>query len=96
MRRFDKELNKIRGEYFDAPNYLMMFDADGVLCEMLTQRDVTTKDFIKILERNGWRFKRSGGNHDIYSKGKECEAVPRHKELDELLVKAIIKRRNLK
>lgn len=55
-----------------------------------------TKDFLKILERNGWSFKCSEGNHDIYSKDNECEAVPRHKELDEMLVKAIIKRRNLK
>lgn len=54
------------------------------------------KDFIKLLEANGWSFKRSGGNHDIYSNGKETLAVPRHKEIKENLAKAIIKRRGLK
>lgn len=55
-----------------------------------------TKDFIKLLEQNGWTFKRHGSNHDIYVKGGERESVPRHKELDEDLAKAIIKRRGLK
>lgn len=25
-----------------------------------------TKDLIELLERNGWKFKRHGANHDIY------------------------------
>ena len=52
-----------------------------------------TKDFIELLERNGWKFKRHGSNHDIYTKGGERESVPRHREIDEDLAKAIIKRR---
>lgn len=55
-----------------------------------------TKDLIALLERNGWKFKRHGANHDIYVKGSERESVVRHKEMDELLAQAIIKRRNLK
>ena len=55
-----------------------------------------TKDLIKLLERNGWEFKRHGVNHDVYVKGSERESIVRHKETDELLAKAIIKRRNLK
>ncbi len=55
-----------------------------------------TKDLIALLERNGWKFKRHGANHDIYVKGNERESVVRHKEMDELLAQAIIKRRNLK
>lgn len=54
-----------------------------------------TRDFIKLLERNGWEFKRHGANHDIYVKGKDREPIPRHKEIDEELAKAIIKRRRL-
>lgn len=54
------------------------------------------KDFIKLLERNGWILKRNGANHDIYEKMNEQEAIPRHKEIDEILVKVIIKRRGLK
>ena len=54
------------------------------------------KDFIKLLVRNGWRFKRHGGKHDLYIKGGERESVPRHKEIDDDLARAIIKRRGLK
>ncbi len=53
-------------------------------------------DLIKILERNGWHFVRNGGNHDIYSNGSRIEPIERHKEIPEQLVKAIIKRNNLK
>ena len=28
-----------------------------------------TKDLIALLEKNGWKFKRHGSNHDIYVKG---------------------------
>ena len=53
-------------------------------------------DFIKMLERNGWWIEREGGSHTIYTDGVNSEPVPRHKELKEALVKAIIKRRGLK
>lgn len=55
-----------------------------------------TKDLIKLLEKNGWKFKRHGGDHDIYVKGNERESIVRHKETDEMLAQAIIKRRELK
>ena len=54
------------------------------------------KDLIRLLEKNGWWRVREGANHIIYTNGKESETVPRHRELNELLAKAIIKRRNLK
>ena len=54
------------------------------------------KDLIKMLEQNGWSFKRNGGSHDVYSKGNETEIIPRHKEINENLAKAIIRRRGLK
>lgn len=54
------------------------------------------KDLIKLLERNGWYFKRDGGNHDVYTDGTNIEAIERHREVPELLAKAIIKRRGLK
>lgn len=34
-----------------------------------------TKDLIKLLEKNGWTFKRHGANHDIYVKDGERESV---------------------
>lgn len=55
-----------------------------------------TKDLIKLFIKNGWYYKRSGGNHDIYTNGTENESIPRHTEIKENLAKAIIKRRGLK
>lgn len=52
-----------------------------------------TKDLIELLEKNGWHFKRHGANHDIYVNGKERESIVRHRETDERLAQAIIKRR---
>ena len=54
------------------------------------------KDLIKLLEKNGWWFKRDGSNHDIFTDGKDCETIPRHSEIKEPLAQRIIKRRNLK
>ena len=42
-----------------------------------------TKDLIELLERNGWKFKRHGANHDIYVKDGQRESVVRHRETDE-------------
>lgn len=55
-----------------------------------------TKDLVDMLERNGWKFKRHGSNHDIYIKGNMRESIVRHRETDEDLAKAIIRRHNLK
>ena len=40
-----------------------------------------TKDLIELLERNGWKFKRHGANHDM--KDGQRESVVRHRETDE-------------
>lgn len=53
------------------------------------------RDFIKLLERNGWHLLRNGTNHDIYTNGTSIEPVPRHREIDEKLVKAIMHRQKL-
>lgn len=55
-----------------------------------------TKDLINLLEKNGWKLKRHGANHDIYAKDKVRESVPRHREINEELANAIIRRRGLK
>ena len=55
-----------------------------------------TKDLIDLLEKNVFQFKRHCGEHDVYVRGKERECVVRHRETDEELAKAIIKRRGLK
>lgn len=50
------------------------------------------KDLIKRLEKAGFVFERHGGNHDVYSRGKDKEAIPRHSEINESLAKSILKR----
>lgn len=58
--------------------------------------DTKRTDLIRLLERNGWYIKRHGASHDIYTNGTDTEAIPRHKEINEKLAQAIIKRRGLK
>lgn len=53
-------------------------------------------DLERLLRSNGWWLMRNGGNHDIWTNGKEIEAIPRHKEIPDKLANAIIKRRGLK
>lgn len=53
------------------------------------------RDFIKKLEDGGFVFERHGSNHDVYVRGMEREEVPRHKEIDERLAKAVLRRRGL-
>ena len=52
-------------------------------------------DLEKLLRKNGWRPIRHGGNHDIWTNGRDHETIPRHAEISENLAKAIIKRRGL-
>ena len=54
------------------------------------------KALIKKFEQNGWWLLREGGNHTIYTNGKDNEPISRQTEIDEVLVKKIIKRRGLK
>ena len=50
------------------------------------------KILIKKLESVGFRFERHGGNHDIYVCGENREEIPRHKEINERLARAILKK----
>lgn len=52
-------------------------------------------DLIKKLEDGGFVFERYGGSHDIYVRGNTKETVPRHREINERLEKAILKRNGL-
>ena len=45
---------------------------------------------IKKLKQAGFTFYCHGGNHDIYIRGEQLEQVPRHKEVNEALAKAIL------
>ena len=40
----------------------------------------------------GWAFRRHGGRHDVWGRGDEEIAIPRHTEINEHLARAILKR----
>jgi len=50
---------------------------------------------IKLID-NGWWLLRNGAKHDLYTNGIYSEPIPRHREVDEKLARAIIKRQGLK
>lgn len=50
------------------------------------------RDLIKKLIDAGFSFERHGGNHDIYRRGSDIEKIPRHKEINEFLAKAILRK----
>lgn len=52
-------------------------------------------DLIKKLEDGGFVFDRHGSNHDIYVRKNIKETIPRHREINERLAKAILKRNGL-
>ncbi len=54
------------------------------------------RDLLKLFKRNGWWVVREGSDHTVLTDGRNVEPIPRHKEINELLAKAIIKKRGLK
>jgi mRNA interferase HicA len=53
---------------------------------------VKRRDLERRLTECGWRFVRSGGRHDVWSDGQRDEAIPRHKEINEVLARTILRR----
>lgn len=58
----------------------------------IRRTDDETKRFDKEVGRLRFTFLRHGGNHDVYIRGNDKEEIPRHKEINEKLAKAIIRR----
>ncbi len=54
------------------------------------------RDLIKKLENAGFKFERHGTRHEVYRRGTDTEEVPRHREVNERLAKAILKKWGLK
>ena len=54
------------------------------------------KDLVNKLIAAGFIFARHGGNHDIYVRDNVIEKIPRHREINEILAKAILKRNGIK
>ena len=52
------------------------------------------RNLIKKIEKNGCTLIRHGGKHDWYQNitTKVCQPIPRHREINEILAKNIIKK----
>lgn len=50
------------------------------------------RDLKRKLEKAGFELVRHGSDHDIYQRGSDEEQVPRHREINEKLARAILKR----
>lgn len=54
------------------------------------------RDLFALLEAKGWHVEREGSRHTVYTNGEKNEPIPRHREINEQLAIAIIRRNNLK
>ena len=63
-----------------------------LMCIIERRRLVKQRELIRRLEAAGFVFERHGSNHDIYVRGDDKEEVPRHKEVNEFLAKAILRK----
>ena len=52
------------------------------------------RDLEKRLRAMGWEFLRHGGKHDVWTDSEKVrqEYVPRHREINEMLANAILRR----
>ena len=50
------------------------------------------RDLENRLTEHGWWFLRHGGEHDVWTDGEREEAIPRHREINERLARAILRR----
>ena len=50
------------------------------------------RELVKKLRSIGFEVERHGGNHDIYKRGDDEEQIPRHKEVNEKLARAILRK----
>ena len=62
------------------------------MCIIKGEDGVKRRDLIMRLESIVFRFERHGGNHDIYRRAGDIEKIPRHREINEKLAKAILRK----
>jgi mRNA interferase HicA len=53
---------------------------------------VKRKKLENELKKLGWWFLRHGGNHDVWTDGNRQEPIPRHSDINEKLVRSIIRK----
>lgn len=54
------------------------------------------RELLKLFSKAGWYLLRHGADHDVYTDGKNREAIPRHPDINERLARELIKRWGLK
>lgn len=54
-------------------------------------KTVKQRDLLKIASQHGFKYVRDGGRHDIYSNGEKEVAIRRHREINEITAKKIIR-----
>lgn len=54
------------------------------------------RDLVKKLLKAGFEFYEHGSNHDRYKRGDVIETIPRHREVNEITAKMILKRNGIK
>ena len=57
---------------------------------------VKQKELVRKLLKAGFEFYDHGSSHDRYKKGDVIETIPRHREVNERLANAILKRNGIK
>ena len=64
------------------------------MCLLLYQQEAIneTTGSYKRLKKAGFQLDRNGASHDVYKRGNEEATVPRHREINEALAKAILKK----
>ncbi|MDV7718692.1 toxin-antitoxin system, toxin component, HicA family protein [Pediococcus ethanolidurans] len=50
----------------------------------------------QTFQKKGWRLKRHGDKHDIWTNGHVNEPIPRHPEINERLARHLIQKNHLK
>ena len=63
-----------------------MCPQNGVRCLAMKKVDLCRK-----LAECGWFLLRQGGDHEVWSNGVKKTSVPRHREINELTAKGILK-----
>ena len=52
---------------------------------------VKRKDIVRLLEANGFRLIREGGNHSVFSNGEKMVPVKRHNQFDRITANELCK-----
>lgn len=61
------------------------------LCHLKQRGVMKKRDLEKFLKEMGFWLLREGGNHEIWTNGVATIPIPRHKEVNESLAKAIMR-----